>query len=108
MTDRPVHVLSLVKKRDDIDRTRFRDHYESVHAPLAIPIIRPHRYVRHHLDDDLHGDIDFDVVTEFTYRSTDAAISAATAARESAVRIGTSGVDLSNLGPRDTCATLNS
>ena len=68
--------LALIARRRDISRDEFRDHYEQVHAPLAVRTLLEGttRYVRNHLREELHGRAAFDVVTAFWYRDTAAAI----------------------------------
>jgi EthD domain len=68
--------LALIARRRDIDRTEFRDHYEEIHAPLAVRTLLEGatRYVRHHLRDELFGRPAFDVVTGFWYRDAAAAV----------------------------------
>ena len=61
-----IRTLSLIKRRPDIERAAFREHYETVHAPLALPHMEGLvRYVRYHLEDELLGDVGFDVVSAF-------------------------------------------
>ena len=44
-----IRTLSLIKRRPDITRDAFREHYETVHAPLALPFMDGlERYVRYH------------------------------------------------------------
>jgi len=68
--------LALIARRRDIDRAEFRDHYEEIHAPLAVRTLLEGttRYVRHHLREELFGRPAFDVVTGFWYRDAAAAI----------------------------------
>jgi hypothetical protein len=68
--------LALIARRRDISRDEFRDHYEQIHAPLAVRTLLEGttRYVRNHLREELHGRAAFDVVTAFWYRDTAAAI----------------------------------
>ena len=68
--------LALIARRKDIDRAEFRDHYEEIHAPLAVRTLLEgtKRYVRHHLREELFGRAEFDVVTGFWYRDAAAAI----------------------------------
>src|SRR5688572_33355674 len=68
--------LALIARRRDIDRAEFRDHYEDIHAPLAVRTLLEgtKRYVRHHLRDELFGRPAFDVVTGFWYRDAAAAV----------------------------------
>ena len=67
--------LALIARRRDIDRAEFRDHYEEIHAPLAVRTLLAGttRYVRHHLREELFGRPAFDVVTAFWYRDAAAA-----------------------------------
>jgi uncharacterized protein (TIGR02118 family) len=66
-------VLALIKKRPDLSRQAFREHYEERHVPIAKPLLA-HLvwYARHHIEEDLHGRVDFDVVTAFGYPSPQA------------------------------------
>jgi hypothetical protein len=68
--------LALIARRRDIDRAEFRDHYEDIHAPLAVRTLLEGttRYVRHHLREELFGRPAFDVVTGFWYRDAAAAV----------------------------------
>jgi hypothetical protein len=67
--------LALIARRPDLSRAEFREHYEDVHAPLAVRTLLDGttRYVRHHLRDALFGEPAFDVVTGFWYRDAAAA-----------------------------------
>ncbi len=67
--------LALIARRPDTTRDTFRDHYERVHAPLAVRTLLEGttRYVRHHLREELYGRPAFDVVTAFWYRDAAAA-----------------------------------
>ncbi|HEU4429822.1 MAG TPA: EthD domain-containing protein [Myxococcota bacterium] len=61
--------LALIVRKPEISRDAFRAHYEEVHAPLALPLLSGLvRYVRHYVQQDLHGASGFDVMTAFTYR----------------------------------------
>ncbi|MBW2269193.1 MAG: EthD domain-containing protein [Deltaproteobacteria bacterium] len=67
--------LALIVRRPDVSRHEFRDHYEDIHAPLALPFMRGlRRYLRNHvqvaLDDVEPG---FDVLTQFTFESVEVA-----------------------------------
>jgi len=68
--------LALIARRRDIDRAEFREHYEEIHAPLAVRTLLEGttRYVRHHLREELFGRPAFDVVTAFWYRDANAAL----------------------------------
>lgn len=67
--------LALIARRPDLSRAEFRDHYEQVHAPLAVRTLLEGttRYVRHHLTETVFGQPAFDVVTAFWYRDAAAA-----------------------------------
>ena len=67
-----IRTLSLIKRRPDITRDAFREHYETVHAPLALPYMDGLvRYVRYHLEAEFHGTIGFDVISAFWYRDAE-------------------------------------
>ena len=67
-----IRTLALIKRRPDVDRAAFRNHYETRHAPLALPLMTGLlRYVRYHLEEDLVGAIGFDVLTGFWYRDAE-------------------------------------
>jgi hypothetical protein len=67
-----IRTLSLIKRRPDITRDAFREHYETVHAPLALPYMDGlERYVRYHLEAELVGEIGFDVISAFWYRDAE-------------------------------------
>jgi EthD domain-containing protein len=68
--------LALIARRRDISRDAFRDHYEQIHAPLAVRTLLEGttRYVRNHLREELYGRAAFDVVSAFWYRDVAAAI----------------------------------
>jgi uncharacterized protein (TIGR02118 family) len=62
-------ILALIKRRPTSTRSAFRSYYESNHAPLARPLFGGiDRYVRYHIEEDLWGDVGFDVVTALWYR----------------------------------------
>jgi hypothetical protein len=61
-------VLALIKRLPTLDREAFRDHYENTHVGVAKPLLRHLvRYARHHIEEELHGEVDFDVITSFGY-----------------------------------------
>ena len=63
-----ITVLALIKRLPALDRSAFRDHYENRHVAVAAPLLRHLvRYARHHVEEELHGPVDFDVVTSFGY-----------------------------------------
>lgn len=68
--------LALIARRPDLSRSEFRDHYEDVHAPLAVRTLLEGttRYVRNHLREELFGRPAFDVVSGFWYRDAVAAV----------------------------------
>jgi len=64
-----IRTLSLIKRLPSLDRAAFRAHYESTHAPLALPHMPGLlRYVRYHVEEELFGEPRFDVVSAFWYR----------------------------------------
>lgn len=68
-----IKTLAFIERRPDLSREAFREHYESVHAPLALPLLEGlRRYVRYHVEEVLHGDVHFDVLTAFWYRDESA------------------------------------
>ena len=66
--------MALLVRRADHSRDAFREHYEDIHAPLAMETVMEGttRYVRHHLDREVFGEPFFDVVTAFQYASAEA------------------------------------
>src|SRR5262245_58223054 len=68
--------LALIVRRPDLSRGEFRDHYEDIHAPLAVRTLLEGttRYVRNHVREELFGSPVFDVVTAFWYRDAAAAV----------------------------------
>ena len=71
-----IKTLSLIKRRPDISRDQFREHYETVHAPLALPHMTGLvRYVRYHVDEEFEGQsgdgVGFDVLSGFWYRDAE-------------------------------------
>ena len=62
--------LALIVRRPDHTRAAFREHYEDIHAPLAMETIMEGtvRYVRHHIAQEMYGSPAFDVVSAFWYR----------------------------------------
>lgn len=61
-------VLALIKRLPTIDRKAFCDHYENTHVGVAKPLLRHLvRYARHHIEEELYGEVDFDVITYFGY-----------------------------------------
>ncbi len=70
-----IRTFALIKRREDVSRAAFREHYESTHAPLALPLMRGLvRYVRYHFDGDaaeVHGSVGCDVFSAFGYRDAE-------------------------------------
>jgi len=64
-----IRTLALIVRRPDVSRQEFRDHYEDVHAPLALPFMKGLKhYLRNHVAEALNGvEPGFDVMTEFGY-----------------------------------------
>ena len=63
-----IKTLALIKRRSSIDRSAFREHYENIHVPLALPLLEGLcRYVRYHIEAERFGECDFDVLTAFWY-----------------------------------------
>jgi uncharacterized protein (TIGR02118 family) len=69
-----IRVLALLVRRPDHTRDQFREHYETVHAPLALPqLAGVSHYVRQHLAPGLDADsAPFDVLSEFGYPDAEA------------------------------------
>jgi uncharacterized protein (TIGR02118 family) len=75
-----IRTLALIKRRADIDRDTFRDHYEEQHVPLARPLlVGLSRYVRYHVVAEPLGDFEHDVLTAFEYEGAEAARNVLTA-----------------------------
>jgi hypothetical protein len=71
-----IKTLALIKRRDGIDRVSFREHYETTHVPLALPVLEGLlRYARYHIESNVWGDFRFDVLTAFWYRHKSAMLS---------------------------------
>lgn len=68
-----IRTLALIVRRPDVTRRDFRDHYEDVHAPLALPHMPGlEYYLRNHVAEELNGfEPGFDVMTEFGYASAE-------------------------------------
>ena len=65
-----IQTFALIVRRPDHTRDAFREHYETIHAPMAMPLMQGlARYVRYHVQDEIHGTPAFDVLTSFWYRS---------------------------------------
>lgn len=67
--------LALIVRRPDTSRREFRDHYEDIHAPLALPFMEGlQSYLRNHVQLALDGvEPEFDVVSQFAYESLEVA-----------------------------------
>lgn len=66
-------VLALIRRLPTIDRKAFRDHYEQCHVVVAKPLlVHLVRYARHHVEEEVVGPVDFDVVTAFQYPDREA------------------------------------
>lgn len=65
-----IKTVALIARRPDVDRETFRDHYENVHAPLALPHLRGIvRYARNHVVETLAGEPPaFACASEFWWR----------------------------------------
>lgn len=61
-------VLALIKRLPELERNAFREHYEERHVVVAKPLLAHLvRYARYHIEEELVGQVDFDVVTSFGY-----------------------------------------
>jgi uncharacterized protein (TIGR02118 family) len=75
-----IRVHAFMVRQRGVSRDAFREHYEQIHVPTALPILGgTTRYVRHHVREELHGAPPFDCMTLFEY--PDAATVAAVFAR---------------------------
>ncbi|MEM7411558.1 MAG: EthD domain-containing protein [Myxococcota bacterium] len=68
--------LALIVRKPGLEREAFRDHYEQVHAPLAIETVLEgtKRYLRHHVAEVCAGAFAADVVTSFWYHGPQGAL----------------------------------
>ncbi len=55
----------LVNRLDGMSRDAYRDHYETVHAPLGAKYFHFHKYVRSHVVESETDDVEFDCYGEF-------------------------------------------
>lgn len=64
-----IRTLALIVRKPGVSRAEFRDHYETIHAPLALPHMQGlAHYLRNHVAETLSGvEPIFDVMTEFGY-----------------------------------------
>jgi EthD domain len=61
-------ILALIKRLPHLDRDAFREHYEGRHVVVAKPLLSHLvAYARHHIEAELVGRAEFDVVTAFAY-----------------------------------------
>jgi hypothetical protein len=75
-----LRVLAFIRRRPDLGRDRFREHYEGVHVATALPVLGGLLgYQRQHVREALFGAPDFDCMTIFEY--PDARSAGATFAR---------------------------
>ena len=66
--------ISLISRKPDLDRAAFREHYETIHAPLALPHMTGlMRYVRYHVEEEWVGELESDVLSTFWYRDAESA-----------------------------------
>ena len=64
-----MRVLAFIVRRPDVTRDAFREHYEEIHVPTALPFLAGITgYVRHHIREALHGAPHFDCMSAFDYR----------------------------------------
>jgi uncharacterized protein (TIGR02118 family) len=63
-----IRVLAFIRRLPGISRDAFRNHYEEIHVPIALPFLTgTSGYVRHHVREELYGRADFDCMTRFEY-----------------------------------------
>jgi hypothetical protein len=63
-----IRVLAFMRRLPGVTRDAFREHYEQVHVPIAIPFLTGTAgYLRHHVREEIHGTPDFDCMTRFDY-----------------------------------------
>ena len=62
-------VIALIKRRGDLSRAEFRQHYEEIHVPLALRHLDQFsKYVRNHVTAEVAGGpAGFDCLTEIWY-----------------------------------------
>jgi uncharacterized protein (TIGR02118 family) len=67
-SEQMIKFVALIKRKEGLTRQEFRDHYENVHAPLAMECYGFSHYVRNYVV-TVEGapDSGFDVVTEFAF-----------------------------------------
>src|SRR5262245_40330911 len=63
-----IRVLAFMRRLPGVTRDAFREHYEQIHVPIALPFLTSTAgYVRHHVREEIHGAPDFDCMTRFDY-----------------------------------------
>lgn len=63
-----IRVLAFMRRLPGVTRDAFREHYEQIHVPTALPFLTGTTgYVRHHVREEIHGAPDFDCMTRFDY-----------------------------------------
>jgi uncharacterized protein (TIGR02118 family) len=64
-----IKIVMLVRRKDGISREAFREHYENIHAPLAMSVLPTLRaYTRNYPEMHLVGqEPGFDAVTELWF-----------------------------------------
>jgi hypothetical protein len=63
-----IRVLAFMRRLPGVTRDAFREHYEAIHVPIALPFLTGTAgYVRHHVREEIHGAPDFDCMTRFDY-----------------------------------------
>jgi hypothetical protein len=63
-----IRVLAFMRRLPGVTRDAFREHYETVHVPIALPFLTGTAgYVRHHVREEIHGAPGFDCMTRFDY-----------------------------------------
>jgi uncharacterized protein (TIGR02118 family) len=69
-----IKLVMMVRRKSDLTVEQFRDHYERVHAPLALSILTPLRaYARSYPEKPLSGAApDFDAITELWFEDEEA------------------------------------
>jgi uncharacterized protein (TIGR02118 family) len=69
-----IRVLAFIKRRPDVTREFFRNHYETTHVATALPLLGGVVcYERRHIQEEIHGAPGFDCMSTFGYRDGAAA-----------------------------------
>jgi hypothetical protein len=64
-----IRVLAFMRRLPGVSRDAFREHYEKIHVPTALPTLGGIlAYVRHHVREEILGAPGFDCMTRFDYR----------------------------------------